>query len=352
MYKELKYKDRDNMLLYDLFRYRLLTVDQIKTLYFKSKQYAYKRLHVLKYQGLINSKPMVKNNGQKSAACYYITNKGISRLLDKKMITKGKKAYDNLPKNSKINMTIDTNELYVQLAGAGFTFIEGREWKVLQNVNYRSYVRGGLVTKDGKEYAVYMLDNKAHDETIKEIKREIGKEHQSGKFLVFFKGPESFKKFRSQLTGDELAKIEYCLMPYNFIALRLPFFAENFYFVKVITKYGEVRKNENYSDSTSFAEYILKNKDGKEYYVCNYLLLDEAALGRVKNYPAFQYKNDGRKILIVCWTEFIHLIHGMNDLDFVEILEVKEEDYKEHSFYEEIKRRQREMDFRNPMADE
>ncbi len=307
----------------------------------------------MKKKGLVASRPIVrKRDGKKTAACYYITSKGINFLLEKKIIPKGRRADRNMVKGNEINDVLDINELHVHLHNKGYQLVERRAWNVEYGLNYNSLTSGGLITKDGKRYSVYMIAGNAEQETIARIKNEIIEQPQSSRFMIFFKGPNSFKYYRTHIKDGELGYIEYCLLPYNFIAFRLPFFPEQSYFVKLFTKFGKVEENRTKTSNTSFADYLLRIENGQEYYVCNFLLLDYAALARVSSYPMQQYKNDGRKIAIFCWKELRHLLTSIESYEFVEIFEVTEEHIQDHEDYEEVMNRLLNAEFRNPMAED
>src|SRR5437016_3622720 len=78
-----EYMERDLKILYDVYRYRTLTTGQVQNIYFSestNRNYLYVRMHQLKKEKLIVSKPLIGNKGQKVTSCYFITEEGIALL--------------------------------------------------------------------------------------------------------------------------------------------------------------------------------------------------------------------------------------------------------------------------------
>ncbi|MES1045606.1 replication-relaxation family protein [Bacillus sp. Gen3] len=287
-------------LLFDLYRYRTLTVEQIRQIYFKERENTvYVALHRLKNKGWIDSTCRVNGKGKKVAACYYITEKGLTELIREGKVKNPRRAYDNKPEGKKIPYLIDINDLYTDLCHIGFEMIDAREWKEKYHMNRNSLVKAGLRTPDSKEYGVYLFESDVSEQvTLPRFKREISDNGQSNRFIIFFKGMQAYTKFKKQLSSEELTKGEMCLLPYKFGRRLLGDFPTQVQFVNLFTKYGQVKINDFSNTITNgFSEYILMKK-GEEAYICNYLLGNEVALYYLSKYTYDRFQRDGRKVYV------------------------------------------------------
>lgn len=301
--------------LFDLYRYRTLTVEQIRNVHFQGKgRYVYLALHRMKRNGLVDSTCRVRKDGKKIAACYYIAEKGIHHLCEQGLIDKPRRAYDNKPVGRKINYLIETNDIYVQLHSKGYEMIDSRDWKARFKMDRNALVKAGLKTADGKEYGVYIFGKDVdEDKTIQRFKNEIGNNSQTGRFLIFIRGINAFEKLHRQLSEVEFSYMEINLISYSFgIKVLKEHNTEN-KLVNIFTKYGSVKINDHSNTITSqFADYIL-TVDEKEYYICNYLLRNEVARHYLHNYTYDRYQRDGRKVIVFTWERTEKELNSIED---------------------------------------
>lgn len=323
--KPMDKRSLENDILLDLFHHRILSISQLKQMYFSnSKHYVYRKTEIMRRRGLIQSKPHVKN-GQKVGAVYYITQKGINQLLDQGLIAKKRRWDENIPDWKYIEYYLNANELLVHLRPRGFHFYDSRTWKKMHNIDRNSFLSGGLVNKDGKEYSTYILHENARDNTIKKVKTELKSKNKLNRTMIFFKTGDTYRKFSKDLDA-ELTQFECYLMPFAYIYKRLSCFPSSQEFISIIEQeMGPVRPiGDDWSDSTSFADFIVTNrKNGQEYYVSNQLWNDVAGNYKVSKYPEYLYQNDRRKILIVTWSEMESMFFARyNNSPYVEVLPI------------------------------
>lgn len=303
-------------ILFDLYRYRTLTVQQLKKVHFKGKESSvYVILHRMKKEGLVEAITRSKDGGKRLMACYFITGRGITRLREAGLVKKARRAVDNKPDERKIPYLVDTNELYVQLHEKGYELIDAREWKSRFEMDRNAMVKSGLKAPDGREYAVYIFETDVDEErTVKRFKQELKNNIQTGRFLVLFKGIRAYNKLKKNLKAKELSYIELNLLPYGFGLKKLHSFPTQSQFVNLFTKYGSVRDNELANSSTShFSDYILTTTSGEEFYICNYLLCNEIARYYLNHYNNDHFRSDGRKVKVFCWKETEEKLSSMRD---------------------------------------
>lgn len=309
-------KEIDEMaILYDLYRYRTLSVEQLRNVHFQGKESSiYVKLHNMKREGLVNSTCRVRKDGKKIAACYYIAEKGIRQLVQQGKIEKPRRAYDNKPDGKKIPYLIDTNELYVKLHSEGYEMYDSREWKSRFEMDRNAMIKAGLKAADGKEYGVYIFEHDLREEkTLQKFKNEIKNNSQTSRFFIFFKGKNAFEKIFKQMSEVEFSHKEINMLPLTFgINILKKFNIEN-QFVKYFTQYGEVKINDHSNTITSlFSDYIL-TVEGEEYYICNYLLRNEVARHYLSNYTYDRYQRDGRKVAVFTWKETEKNLNSIED---------------------------------------
>jgi len=287
-------------IMYDLYRYRILTVEQIRKVHFRGREKStYTTLDRLKRKGWVDSTCKVNKQGKKVAACYYITGRGLTELVSEGKVHNPRRAYDNKPEGKKIPFLVDINDLYADLSPSGYEMIDAREWKNIHNMNRNALVKAGLRTIDGKDYGVYLFETDVNEQiTLSRIKREILDNGQSNRFIMFFKGMTAYNKFKKHMDNVELTKGEMCLLPYRLGRRLLAELPTQENFVNIFTKYGKIKTNDGLNTLTSaFAEYILE-KDGKEAYICNYILNNEVALYYLSRYTYDRYQRDGRQVYV------------------------------------------------------
>ncbi|MCF6094517.1 replication-relaxation family protein [Microaerobacter geothermalis] len=286
---------RDIDILYNLYRYRTLSIDQIKRLYFVEKPgYAYRKLYLMKKAGLVESKQMVAlKNGK--GGCYFITEKGIDILEEHKLTDKRRRARDNKVENNSLAHFIEINDLLIELSNYLWSFIPSREVKEKRGMNRSALVKGALVDQDNKEYVLYLLENDSKEETIERIVNEI-RTHSFSDCLILCKGQESYKKLKPAIKTVAVAGT-LNILPYHFALRTLKQINGETSFVKIFTKYGEVTPIDSVN---GFAKYIVDHH-GKKKYIANYLFGDQMMLYFLELYTYDKYLMDGKEVLLFAW---------------------------------------------------
>jgi hypothetical protein len=298
--------ERDLKILDDLYERRTMTVKQIRQLHFVgTEKYVYHRLYQLKKCGYVKSMPMVKD-GQKTAACYYVTEQGVRLLKESGRIKTLRRARNNKASGKKIKYVIDTNNLYTTLKGSGWEVVDSRRWKNEKRIDRNTMLRCGLRRKDGKEYNVYIVGAEITDRTLKKIQNEIEKQTLQDIILYKGKGQEQTKEIMKRLRGmmSEIAIKEINLMPFMAgLRILLKFTSEESC-KELFKQYGEVLP---YSGTYMFANYLIR-KHEQEYYLCNHLYGNETAIHWLKRYAVDRYKQDGRKVLLFTWSSYAGML--------------------------------------------
>lgn len=160
---------RDFNMLSDIGKCRLLTINQIRRLYFSdTKWYVYRRLHVLRDHGLITTRPLMGSHG-KEGTCIYLTEKGAREVgLD-----------PSFARNHIIThlqqWRVRLSEIYVQLKPLGWDWKDSREVKAQYDLKRKDTFGGLLIRPDGERFFVYLTGPSPQPETIAGIKGEIAR---------------------------------------------------------------------------------------------------------------------------------------------------------------------------------
>lgn len=326
-----------------LYHYRALTVDQLWYVYYpNTKHYVYKRMSELK------AKDLVKSERYKNTSCYMITQKGINELEKEGRVKKPRLAKNNLRDLGDLWRIIQANDIYAYLSPYGYEVIEMREWKQKHDMNRNARVAAGLVTKDGKEYSVYIVQKTISDEEIERLKKEIDEMKTVQRYVFLCQSPDSLNKYRSKVNKIEQGQLEFHFLSPLQLKTTFPLLASEQDYINLYSKYGEVRKNTNISAQNSFADHILITPDGKEHYICNYLYFDATKLERILtfggNVAIFGFKygiaEAREKLLNTPNIKYISIepsdIDGFHEI--VSTLEVREEMKREKAEQQKLRR--------------
>lgn len=336
------------MILYEIYRMRGLTIDQLSKAIFESRVYAIRYLKSLKEEGLVTGK--VYNHEKKRIGMqYFITEKGIDYLEIKGMVkkytyegideneTEYKRsfnyeqmknqglyvprkvlAYDNNQgmRKDKVLFTIYTNNIYAGLTPYGIYMYDSREWKVKYNLNSNALVRGGLRMKDDREYALYVLfsneyiENAAVSEKmLAKIYYEIEENSQSNRFIVYVYGKDDYQRVVDYFKTNIVAGKELLIIPHGMNEIGLNMIrmlareTEHMQNVEGVLN-ARLIKDKSLEETTAgvFADYLTYH-NGEKHYVLDFLRLNELKLALLQiQYTRERYQQDGKKVLILCWS--------------------------------------------------
>jgi len=306
----------ESKILYEIYRMRGLTVNQMVEVMFQSKWYAYRYLRNLEEQGLLSY--IYDTEGRKRVAKVYVcTDVAIERLEKEGYIEKGVKAKDNTPHKAKLKYTILTNEVYAALTPYGIHMYDSREWKRRYGMDRNSMVRGGLRMADGREIGLYLFFSKKQykdadfsRKMVERFKREIEKFPQSNRIAVICYDEatydeliEEFEKDDKPLSKEELLIIPigkdnfgYNLLRMNRSEIERKAVLEQILNARLLKEHAALKGNRQL-----FAQYIADYSD-REMYVVDFLSLNRPIIRNlITHYFDRAFEIDGRQVNLVCW---------------------------------------------------
>lgn len=299
---EIKLTERDEKILRDLFEYRTLTVKQIHELYFEktSMNYTYLRLHQLKKAGYVRSQPIVVD-GQKRAACYYLTDAGLKELTERDLKeAENVKSHHLYIKGSQRPYVVELNEIYVGLrkAGTRWEVLDSRYVKRMYNLNRANLIQG-IITNGETHYGVYLLLGKPEIETYSRIINEI-KRTPISDYIVFAKNEESFEMFMEEskklglVVGGSLK-----VLPYKLGNQLLQVFRSEMSLVNKITD----TQARPINSKRNFRYELVEN--GEKKYVVELLTFDLMQVESLQRYNISAYELERQKVKVYVWSKYL-----------------------------------------------
>lgn len=307
----LRLVERDLNLFRDLFRYRSLTISQIRELHFSryGAFYVYKRLKRLEEHQYI----LIRSTffGDTKAGVVSIGEKGIRMLLSKEIITKEEasvKANHLRKLNTAYHLknSMDARTLYVRLQSDGWSFTDGREFKAALNLNRGNKVLGSLTSPDSVEYPLYILDRNFKDRTIAKVMTEI-KTSPFHRALIMYRGTGT-ADYERIVAAHRRAMEEQRLVASIHV---FPFLRESVELIKrtlapsclvkyFTNTYGRVHESKN---RFLLASYELEHK-GERKFVLEYLSHDLYRTFALERYGETAYRETKKKCLVFTWDAY------------------------------------------------
>ncbi|MFT9486630.1 MAG: replication-relaxation family protein [Tepidibacillus sp.] len=201
----------DLKILSDLYKYRTLSLQQLKKLYFtNSDHYVYRKLSILYKNGLVDRERIIDiNTGRKNGSSYYITQKGIDLLNDHQLLEHNQPYSPRKAKNIRLQpYVLALNELYVQLDL--WKWKDGREVKREFGFNNNAQVGGALIDPQGNTRFVYLIGRERKSKSINPDREKRYIEVQSKRIqminneiqvhnlknvIILIRNPELYKVF-------------------------------------------------------------------------------------------------------------------------------------------------------------
>jgi hypothetical protein len=300
-------KERDYLILENLAKLRLMTVQQIYRLYFESNSsrfYCYERMKNLEKAGLVTSRPYVSENGRKIGVCYYLTNHGYDELD----ITISKNASEYIiPRQHKYRVSL--SELYVQLTPVGWLWFDSREAKKAYGFNRNRKISGVLRRYNAhaltgyEDFGVYLLSDAPLYATIEKIQKEIMNTqmsqlhnfiilHFGSTNMVSYKGADEKINFWHEET---LGAMNLLMMNYHHGLKYLKYIIDPDYILKppFALKDLEYKKREPGPFSSHIAYYRKAN-----CYLVDLTVPNLSTLSHLKKYGLDRAKTENRGVLI------------------------------------------------------
>lgn len=306
---------RDVALLWDLYRCRVLTTDQIKKMYFSnSKSYVNQKLLSLRNSKLISTDSFPRP-GRKGFAYHSITDKGIKLLKSHGYdVPHGS---DSLRVSTQfLPYVFEINDIRIHLTPFGWHMKDSREVKQEFNLNRGDQIHGSLTSSEGTKYGFFVLESATTEKNMLKTIREIraltdrnSKERTLTNFIIFAKGQDSINHFIERANTekvDHTGKViqeklrprgALCMMPIkvglDYLESRL---SDKTYFENVFKQDKAPAHWIAPSDKSRF-ECIAKY-NGKEVYVVNMLDTDLTKVDAIENYliDIYRMKRFGERI--------------------------------------------------------
>lgn len=304
----------EKQIIYEIYRMRGLTIQQLCEVVFHSKGYAYKFLQRMKEFGWLQDRMDMKGK-IRQAKVYFCTDQAIEMLEREGFINKSVKAKDNTPPRNKMKYTVLTNEVYAALMPFGIYVYDSREWKIKNKMDRNTLVRGGLQMFDGREMGLYLFFSSEQisgaglsDSMLTRFKHEVKKFPQTNRIAVLCYDLKIYEKMvkvvdKELSTFNELLVIPMGKNGLGFNLLRIS--------RSQIERKAELetilnaRLNESHpsleGNKQNFAQYVA-DYGNHESYVVDFLSMNRPGLHHLAtHYYRDAFEKDGRHVDLVCW---------------------------------------------------
>lgn len=319
----LRLTERDCSLIKDLNRVKVLTIRQIKELYFKDKpKYAHRRLGMLKEAGYVQTKPLMetKYKGRKITTCFYVTDKAVRELgLEASM------QMSRIMEGHLQNLRVKVNDIFVMIQRSNWPWIwlDSREIKKQKGLNRSAEINGAIKLVDNFSnditYAVYCLPEKISDKKIYEIKYEINRHSISGfnHVIVFCETKDVFDRFGN----EELNTTSLLKLPFKFGLDLLSFLGPKNENISIITNY--MLRSEPFKSSVSPYTNQEIYYEGQRYQFVEFLTNDLARINFVKTYGK-QFTENGKNGILALVFDSLYQDYEkfFKELNFIRLIKV------------------------------
>lgn len=188
---------REQAILSDLLKYRVMTTDMLDRKHFDRKSnYVNVVLHNLRKTGYIKSSILSKSRkGRKGYAYHMITETGKECLARHDLSVEGTDRNIYLHEYQIPNLLL-ANEVLIEYEMMGWQVWDSRKVKSEYRMDYRSNIHGLLISPSGKRYGLYALETRVTQNVVGRIQQEIIKyQNQIKNYMVLAKGADSFNLF-------------------------------------------------------------------------------------------------------------------------------------------------------------
>lgn len=299
-----KIRERDVLMLKELYDSRLLTVDQLVSRFQYTKGSIYHFISRLVKSGFVltgDIKGFTNESGIRGRY-YRISNKGIKLLKENGYPNLRYDAEDLKVSDIRAPIEILFNDVHYELSKHGWKVYGSRESKEKYGMNRTDNLNGVLSSPVfNKEYPFYIfqfqfdLSERFINKIIGEINRYV-----FNNIVLFTTTKEMFLK----VTNIMMNKAEiftyntFRVLPLQYGLQYLLNYSEgDMLFNFLEDEYGiyKVEKEKGVNYESQFEHIVLYN--GEEYYLANFLDFNLVNFHRAKYYRKEHYEKDGRKIL-------------------------------------------------------
>mgnify|MGYP001217220399 CR=1 FL=1 len=225
-------------ILHSLYKYRILTVPQLRKLHF-SNSYAYRKLSILKQSGLVATEPLLRR-GRKATSLYRLTDRGIGLLHEHGRINQTVKSSDLKIHADRRAYHLHVNDILIELSLAGWQVMDSRETKARHNIDRGDLVQGCITNRDGQSWFIYLFLQDAEEVSVIKALNQIGTHNRN--VAVFFMGQGSMDKFiEKQEQLGTVTSGQMLLLPYEYGLHLLRTYQTAEDYIRLFRSYGDIR---------------------------------------------------------------------------------------------------------------
>lgn len=327
MQKEDLLRRSDVDLLFSLYKYRALTVQQLAKRHNYSVSHMYKKMRRLYLEGFVlkeSIRGLTKGKGRQGDF-YRLGSRGLRVLKEIGYdINREYEASDLRVSEFRLPFLLITNDLALEMESHGWGFMDSRLVKSNFNLNRSDNLHGALIEpKSETYYPFYVFNKEISPKTMGKIRSEIGTYNFSN-LLLLTRSKESFMQMTSEFinSSDIVKYFTFKVMPFGYgkhYLLKYVNESNLYHFLK--DKYGfDVAKiNHNVSYETGLERIVKHN--GEEKYLVNLLDNDLKKIYQIKSYRKENYEMDGRRVLVLTNMYSLHkeLLKHVHHVDFLKI---------------------------------
>lgn len=198
--------DKEQAILADLFKYRVLTTDMIRNRHFDGKgRYVENVLMKLRKEGYIRTSTLKRSRkGRKGYSVHQLTETGRECLARHDKSVEGQSSRSIYVKDYQIPNLLLANEMLLTYEKMGWETWDSRKTKTIYNLDYRDNIQGLVISPKGKKYGLYALEINVAPNTIGRIQSEMRKNHKIiPNYMVIPKGSSSYNDFITYAVGND-----------------------------------------------------------------------------------------------------------------------------------------------------
>lgn len=308
VYNAKKLSVQDMNLLYEIYKYRVLSTAQIAKIGNLGNWYVYKKISFLRELGYLYSEQITGNyipNQRRQGSYHRISGKGIS-LLRKNGYLVSYTADELKVAKHRLPYLLTANDLVIPLKDNRWEFRDSREVKNFMDLNRGDMYQGILTNPNNdKEYTLYVFLRKVQANTLERVKQEIMR-NPFENVLVITRGESSFNSIINSFTGvdknDKLIKGgSVKVLPFRFAQTYLTISNDNKnrheqFLNELGIEIVADSSNKNLFETNVQFDYVVRHNGELKYFV-DLLDNDLMKMHEIKRYRKEEYDRDGKRIL-------------------------------------------------------
>ena len=217
-YKNEKNKQRDIRILEELYKHRILTIDQLTSRFDYKKSYMYKLVSNLFKSGLVltgDVKGFTNQSGIRGRY-YRISNRGINFLRDNGYDL-SYSAEDLKVSDLRVPTEIMFNNIYLDFSSRSWSVQGSREVKKKYGINRGDNLNGVLSSPVLKDYPFYIFLENTSDKWLKRVVNEINK-YSFSDIILFTVSKSTFEQVINEMLehADVFTYSTFRIMPMKY----------------------------------------------------------------------------------------------------------------------------------------